>query len=136
VIHGIRLPRVRGFDMANITDPATINFSNTKIRNLAGVLAGVYIAAKQRLALDGGSTSDGSTTINALLTANPTEFLDDGSLTGGSFGNGQPDGRSPIQGQDVLNVLAVCEAVVAMVEANSNQVLDQLSKVVVNTPQF
>lgn len=120
--------------MASITDPVAVRFSNQALRTIADELAAIYAACKERL-LSSQQTASSGGTIASVFSNAPTALLDDGSLAGGAY-SPTPDGRGNVSGQDAAALLAVCQAVVGMFEANGNLLLEQVAKYKVNTLTF
>ena len=118
----------------NITDPVAVRFSNQGLRTIADALAGIYASCKERL-LSSQATAASGGTIASVFSNAPSELIDDGSLVGGTFSAG-PDGRGNVSGQDATNLLAICQQIVGLCEANGNQLLGQVAKYKVNTLTF
>lgn len=120
--------------MPTITDPVAVRFSNQALRTIADELAGVYAACKERL-LSSQQTAASGGTIASVFAAAPADLIDDGSLVGGAHST-TPDGRGNVAGGDAAALLAVCQQVVSLFEANQSALLLQVAKFKVNTLTF
>lgn len=110
--------------MSTVTDAGTIQFLNQYVRPLADLLAEAHTQAKLVCFLWEAKG------YNALVP-NDASTIDDGSMTGGAF-PGSPDGRTPIVGSDVNNLIAIAAAFYQNNEANSNANIMQIGKIAVN----
>ncbi len=100
-----------------ITNPQAIRFANEEVRRIADLEAQLYFATKAFLA---EWTAQG---IGALIP-NTAEVLTDGSLQ---------DGRAEITGAKVNGLVNYLTARATDLEANSNQKLNVLLQIAVNT---
>ena len=106
--------------MADITNPEAVRFSNEKVRILADALESAYRTSKAAL------TEWYANNMGELFPAADTVV--DGSAT---------DGRHPLTGNDVANVINRAAEMVADYEASSNAKLNTVLAVSVNgAPQF
>jgi len=96
------------------TNPQAIKFANEKARVMADTLAATYLTAKVFIAQ---WESQGV----AAAIPQDAAVIDDGSST---------DGRAPVKNSDVNNLVAICTAVIAMVETGNT--LNQVTAMVVN----
>lgn len=107
-----------------INDAGTVAFLNQYVRPLADLLAQAHMQSKLVAFLWEAK----GYFANVPNDATP---VDDGSLPGGTVA-GSPDGRTPITGADVNNLIAIATAFYQGNEANSNQTILQIGKVAVN----
>ena len=103
--------------MAEITNPEAVKFCNERVRVAADKLAQLYSVAKS---VQQEWTANDLATIIAF--DNP-DLVVDGSAT---------DGRHPISGEDVNNLITRCSEIVTDLEANSSAKLNTILKVAVN----
>ncbi len=103
--------------MANITDTNAIRFCNTRVRPVADRIAQLYNAI---IAIGNEYTALGIST----LIPNDSSPIADGAAT---------DGRPQIVGTDVANIVTIVTAIKTTLEATSNQKLNQVLRVGVNT---
>jgi hypothetical protein len=106
--------------MANITSPEAIAFSDQRVRTIADKLAQLYYAAK---AVRDEWYANNMGTLFSLAddlrdAANPLE--------------GTGDGRHPVTGNDVTNVIVRCEEIVLSFESSSNAKLNTILAVATN----
>ena len=120
--------------MSTITDPVAVRFSNQGLRTIADALAGIYASCKERL-LSAQQTAASGGTIASVFSNAQAALLDDGALVGGTAA-GSPDGRGNVSGQDATNLLAICQQIVGLCEANGGALLGQVAKYKVNTLTF
>lgn len=103
--------------MAEITNPEAVKFCNERVRVAADKLAQLYAVAKS---VEQEWTANDLATIIAF--DNP-DLVVDGSAS---------DGRHPISGEDVNNLITRCSEIVTDLEANSSAKLNTILKVAVN----
>lgn len=101
----------------SITNPEAVAFSNEKARVAADRLAQTYYFCKE--VLDEWYANDMGTTIP----------VDGGTVVDGS----ETDGRHPVTGNDVTNVIVRCQDLVTDLEANSKAKLNTILAVAVHT---
>lgn len=103
--------------MPDITDPQAVTFCNEKIRRAADKLAQAYNFANQ--VVDEWTAHGGTD-----LVPNTSDPVVDGSAT---------DGRPPIVGSDVSNIVNRLSELAADYEAASSAKLNTILAVAVNT---
>lgn len=103
--------------MAEIKDPNAVRFANTRIRPMADRLAQLYYLAVLF------SDEFKALGLDTIFLKNP-DSVSDGSAT---------DGRPPITGTDVNNIITLAIAFKDLMEANSKEPLNQVLRVGVNT---
>lgn len=103
-----------------ITDATAVLFCDTQIRPAADKLIQLYNIAK---GIQGQFTAKG---LAALLPNDAAQIVQDTATTAA-------DGRTPITGFDVNATISALNAFIAMIEANTNTVYNQVGKVAVNT---
>lgn len=104
--------------MADITDAAAIRFCNERIRPLADTIAKVY-SQIQSIGLEYQSKN-----LGAVIPDDPTAIVQDSSVTNN-------DGRTPISGHDVNQMLALVTDLLAMANGETTKIPTVL-KVAVN----
>lgn len=104
--------------MAEITNPEAIRFCNERVRVAADKLAQLYYVAKS-VGQEWTATGLGD-----IIAYNNGDLVVDGSAT---------DGRHPISGIDVNNLVTRLGEIVTDMEANSNAKLNTVLAVAVHT---
>lgn len=102
--------------MADITDPEAVRFSNEKARTAADILAQAYYQVKQ-------VQDEWFATGMSSLIPNTADLIVDGSAT---------DGRHPVTGADVTNIITRCGELVTDYEDASSAKLNTILNVAVN----
>jgi len=102
--------------MSNITNPQAVAFCNNEIRVMADSMTQNYYTAKS-IVNDWFSTG-----VNSLIP-NDSSLIIDGSAI---------DGRSPITGSQVTNIITRAQEIVADYEANSSAKFNTINAVKVN----
>jgi predicted ATPase len=103
--------------MAAVTDPNALRFSNTRIRVAADRIAQLYnfiVATANEFTALG---------MSGVFPNDSSQVLD-GAAT---------DGRPQITGADVNNIISIASSLRTTLEATSNQKLNQVLRVGVNT---
>lgn len=106
--------------MANITSPEAIAFSDRRVRTIADKLAQVYYAAK--------AVRDEWYANNMGVVFPLADDLRDAS----NPLEGTADGRHPVTGNDVTNIIVRCEEIVLGFEDSGNAKLNTILAVAVN----
>ena len=104
--------------MAEITNPEAVKFCNEKVRTIADQLAQLYYAAKA-VSQEWVANPDLATNI----AYDNADLVVDGSTT---------DGRHPISGVEVNNVITRCNEIITDMEASSSAKLNTILAVAVN----
>ena len=104
--------------MAQITDPEAVRFCNEKVRVAADKLAQAYHFAKQ-VTQEWTANNLGET-----IAYDNSDLVVDGSET---------DGRHPISGVDVNNLITRLNELQTDYEANANAKLNTILNIAVNT---
>jgi len=102
--------------MADITNPEAVRFCNERVRVVADRLAQAYTLAKQVQA-------EWFANSMAELLPNDGSLVIDGSAT---------DGRHPITGANVTNIITRCGELITDYEANTNAKLNTVLGVAVH----
>jgi hypothetical protein len=110
--------------MADVTSPLAIQFCNNDIRTAADAEAQLYYKAKDILS----RWSANGQNITALIP-NDSTIIDDGSQ---ATATPKPDGRPPITGAMVNNIIARLNEFVTDMEAAGNAKLNTIIGVSVN----
>lgn len=107
-----------------VTDTNAIRYCNTRIRPLADFLAKAYILSLEVIQEGGAMGVINVATPASAVIPNDATPITDGAVT---------DGRPQIQGADVYNVVALAQVFLNAMTATSNQKLNQILRVAVNT---
>lgn len=103
--------------MAEITNPEAVAFCNSKVRVAADKLAQLYYTAKS---VSQEWTANG---LGDIIVYSNSDLVVDGSAS---------DGRHPISGIDVNNLITRLTEIVADMEASSNAKLNTVLAVATN----
>jgi hypothetical protein len=107
--------------MANVTNAQAVAFSNNRARRMADLLYSAYLTAKSLVSeWNAQNVSD--------VVPNTSDLLVDGSAL---------DGRAPVTGAQVTNIVTRCQELIADYEAGGSAKLNTVVAVKVNgTAEF
>lgn len=103
--------------MAEITNPEAVRFCNERVRSSADRLAQLYYEAKATY------QEWTANSLGTIIAYDNADLVVDGSAT---------DGRHPISGVDVNNLITRLSEIIIDLEANSNAKLNTVLAVQVN----